>query len=72
MLLSEAISRGSSARESVIIEWPKNGLFHDRCYVIITSRMVVISYDDQKSRSVIITESNDLEMTVSENHDLKS
>ena len=26
-------------------------------------------YDDQKSRNIIITESNDLEMTVSENHD---
>ena len=29
-------------------------------------------YDDQKSTNVIITESNDLEMTVSENHDRKS
>ena len=28
-------------------------------------------YDNQKSRNVIITESNDLEMTVSENHDRK-
>ena len=28
-------------------------------------------YDDQKSRNVIITESNDLEMTVSKNHNHK-
>ena len=29
-------------------------------------------YDDQKSRNVTLMESNDLEMTVSENHDRQS
>ena len=32
----------SRPREGVIIEWPLNGLFHDRRDVIITSQMVVI------------------------------
>ena len=70
----------------MIIKWPLNGLFHDRCGVIIMSQMVIIripsndghylkcwnfDYDDQKSRNVKIMERNDLEMTVSENHDRK-
>ena len=61
----------------MIIKWLLNGLFHECCDVIITPQMVVIRfpfndgrylkyYDDQKSRNVIITESNNLEMTVSE------
>ena len=31
----------------------------------------VFNYDDQKSRNVILRESNNLEMTVSENHNRK-
>ena len=40
----------------------------------LTMAVIVKScyYDDQKSRNVTLTESNDLEMTVSENHDPKS
>ena len=68
-------------REGVIIEWPQNWLFHDRHDVIIMSRAVVIRFPSNNgrylkcrnfvSRNVIITESIDLEMTVSENHDRK-
>ena len=61
----------------MIIECPLNGQFHDRRDVILTSRMAVSNnfltvtvffvkscfYDVQKSRNVIMTESNDLEMT---------
>ena len=63
------------ATEGVIIEWPLTGLFH----VIITSPMVVIRFQSKDGHYlkywnfvVIIGESNNLEMTVSENHDKKS
>ena len=61
-------------REGVIIQWPPNGQFHDRGDMILSSWMAVSNifltmavivkscyYDDQKSRNVIITESNNLE-----------
>ena len=56
----------------MIIECPLNGQFHDCRDVIITSRMAVSFlvnngyYDEQKSRNVIIMESEGLEMTMSE------
>ena len=34
-------AKHSIAREGVIIEWPLNGQFHDRCDVILTSWMAV-------------------------------
>ena len=59
----------------MIIELPLNGLFHDYRDMIITSRMVVIRFPSNDGRyqgtCIIIKESNDLEMTVSENHDRK-
>ena len=71
----------------MIIEWPLNGQYHERRDVNITSRMVVFRFPSNNDRylkcrnfvilikeipSVIIMESDDLEMTVSENHDRKS
>ena len=69
----------------MIIECPLNGQYHDRHDVILTSRMAVSNnlfthyfsvnilksgyYDDQRSINVIITKNDDLEMTLSENHD---
>ena len=39
------------------------------CYYIFIVK--ICYYDNQKSRNVTLTESNDLEMSVSENHDCK-
>ena len=54
----------------VVIRFLSNDGRYLKCrnFVLVKSHY----YDDQKSRNVIITESNDLEMTVSENHDRKS
>ena len=39
-------------REGVIIEWPLNGLFHDRRDVIIMSQMVIIRFPFNNGRSL--------------------
>ena len=38
------VTKWFCTKEGVIIEWPLNWLFHDRCDMIITSRMVVIRF----------------------------
>ena len=45
------ISTSLGAREDVIIEWPLNGLFHDRRDVILTSQMVVIRFPSNDGRN---------------------
>ena len=55
----------------MIIEWPLNDLFNDGCDVIILSQMAVINLIGKKSRNIILTENDNLEMTVSENSRLK-
>ena len=74
----EPIPHWCGSREGVIIECPLNEQYHDRRDVILTSGMAVSNnffivkscyYDDQRSINVIITENDDLEMMVSENHD---
>ena len=54
----------------VVIRFLSNDGRYLKCrnFVLVKSHY----YDDQKSRNIIITESNNLEMTVSENHDRKS
>ena len=55
-------------------ESPKVGLRTYLSYLRLIYYFIVKShyYDDQKSRNIIIKESNNLEMTGSKNHDRKS
>ena len=48
-------------------KWP----FNDSCDVIILSWMAVINLIGKKSRNIILTENDNLEMTVSEKSRLK-
>ena len=57
----------------MIIECPLNGQYHDHRSDTVTVtecshilKLLKLNYDEQKSRNVIITESDGLEMTMSE------